>query len=77
MPLAQKSQDYNNEYLTLFDLIIVNVAKDNCSKASAFYDQSLSVLPDVDEKTKKIVQKQLLYLSSQEKIKACLALPKL
>jgi hypothetical protein len=53
------------------------VAKDNCSKASAFYDQSLSVLPDVDEKTKKIVQKQLLYLSSQEKIKACLALPKL
>lgn len=77
LPLAQKSQDYNNEYLALFNLILVNLAKDNCSKANAFYNQSLSVLPNVDEEAKKILQQQLLYLSSQEKIKACLALDKL
>ncbi|OYE03507.1 signal peptidase I [Nostoc sp. 'Peltigera membranacea cyanobiont' 232] len=77
LPLAQKSQDYNNEYLVLFYLAIANMGKDNCSKANAFYNQSLSILPYVDEPIKKIVQSLLVYLSSEEKIKACLPLAKL
>lgn len=77
LPLAQKSQDYNNEYLVLFYLAIADVGKDNCSKANTFYNQSLSVLPFVDEPIKKIVQSLLVYFSSEEKIKACLPLAKL
>lgn len=70
--LAQQSQDYDTEYASLIILAMANVGKNNCSVANNFYNQSLSVLPKLNKDYKKRVEKQVLSLFPEGKIKACL-----
>lgn len=74
LAIAQKVQDYNREYASLISLALANMGKNNCSEANDFYRQSLSVLPLLNQDYQKLLEKQLLSLFPEGKIKSCLKL---
>lgn len=73
--ITQKNQDYYSEYVALLNQAIAHAYLNDCAKSNLLYNQSLSVVKNLNESAKETVLSKIAPAFVRIKLDACLSKP--